>query len=115
MLVEPSETGFERSPDANPVKTTGVGLWLARSFSLQKANLIGHLLMETRNLRESVEFMDRYLRISSNNITFRFDEEGKDAIFSFTVRPKLILHYNITEFYMSEVSPFLAAENISCS
>ncbi|MCW8889817.1 MAG: AraC family transcriptional regulator [Sedimenticola sp.] len=77
-----------------------LGIWLARGFTPRKANIIGSLFMETRNLRESMEMMHRYLKLLTNNVTFTVTEYKNSVVFNFDVEPKKLLHSSVTEFYI---------------
>lgn len=77
-----------------------LGIAMARRLTPSRANLIGSLFMETRNLKESVTMMSRYLSIAADNVMFHYHEEGAQAVFTFTLSPRALLPYSVTEFYM---------------
>ena len=77
-----------------------IGIWFAKRLTPQKANLIGHMFLETRNLRESVTLMQRYLSIFADNIGFSFEESGDEVVFSVDISPSYILNYSVTECYL---------------
>ncbi len=88
-------TGIE-----NLLNRSDIGLLIADYFTLSKAGIIGELFLGTKNLRESIEIIKRFLSLMINNIHFRYEEVEDDAIFYFDIVPRFVIPLSITECYI---------------
>ncbi len=87
-------TGIEKVSNRSDI-----GLLVADYFTFSKAGIIGELFLSTKNLRESVEIIKRFLSLMINNIHFRYEEIEDDAIFYFDIVPRFVMPLSITECY----------------
>lgn len=75
------------------------GLLIADYFTPSKAGIIGELFLGTKNLKESVFIMKRFLSLIISNISIRYEEVDDDVIFYFDVVPRFIMPFSVTECY----------------
>jgi AraC-like DNA-binding protein len=76
-----------------------IGLLVADYFTIEKAGIAGELFIHTKNLRESVNVMKRFLSILINNINTKYTETGDKAIFYFDIIPRFIIPLSVSECY----------------
>ncbi len=77
-----------------------IGLLIADHFTLEKAGIIGKLFMGTKNLRESVDIIKRFLSLMINNISIRYEEFEDEALFYFDIVPRFVMPFSMTECYV---------------
>jgi len=76
-----------------------IGLLVADHFTLEKAGIIGKLFMGTKNLRESVDIIKRFLSLMISNISIRYEEFEDEALFYFDIVPRFIMPFSMAECY----------------
>jgi AraC-like DNA-binding protein len=76
-----------------------IGLIIADYFTLSKAGTIGKLFIHTKNLRESVKIMKRFLSLIINNINTKYVEIDDFVIFYFDIVPRFVIPLSVVECY----------------
>jgi len=77
-----------------------IGLVIADYFTPSKAGIVGKLFLGTKNLRESIRIIKRFLSLIIDNINFKYEEVQNDTIFYFDIVPRFIMPLSATECYI---------------
>ena len=75
------------------------GLEVANHFSLKSAGILGELFLNSKNLKEAVSIMNRYLSIIVGSVTMKYYEVDEFAIFSFELSPRFLIPFSIIECF----------------
>lgn len=80
-------------------KRSDIGIVIADYFTPQEAGLIGQLFLEAKNIKESVEIINRFLSIILGNINMKYYEVDNYAVFSFDISPRIIVPFSAVECF----------------
>ena len=93
-----------------------IGLILADHFTTKRANLLGEVFLNSRNIKEGVLLVNRYFPLLLGNVSIRYEEIGERAIFRFDFFPESFIPLSVLEFYIkicfNWVSEFLDREGV---
>ena len=77
-----------------------IGLAIADNFTLDKAGIVGELFLSTKNLKQSLRIVQRFMSLIIGNITIRYEEVDDEAIFYFDVIPRFIMPFSAIECFI---------------
>lgn len=77
-----------------------IGLMIADNFTLDRAGIVGELFLSTKNLKQSLRIVQRFMSLIIGNITIKYEEAGDDAIFYFDVIPRFIMPFSAIECFI---------------
>ena len=77
-----------------------MGLMIADNFTLDKAGIIGELFLGTKNLKQSVYIIQRFIPLIISNISISYEETDDEAIFYFDLIPRIIIPFSAIECFI---------------
>ena len=77
-----------------------IGLIIADLFTPQKAGIIGKLFFSSKNLKESIFIINRFLSILIDIISMEYTEIGDESVFYFEISPQFIIPHSVVECYI---------------
>ena len=77
-----------------------IGLVIADCFTLEKAGIVGELFLSSKNLKESIGTIERFLPLLISNASIRYDETGNMAIFYVDIIPTFIIPQSAVECFL---------------
>lgn len=81
-------------------KRSDIGLLIADYFTLDKSGFLGRLFINSENLKDAIEIMNRFLGIIIGGISIKYEEVDDTSIFLFDIVPRRFIPFSAIECFI---------------